>query len=97
LLRSLRDPVAHPASGDDLVTDALPTTASPETLASALRRTLRAAQANLEIRERVRALLDDPNRLAHLVRQLGPTHAVLRDLRALVHHGEPEVPEEVAT
>ena len=66
-------------------------------LVNALRRTLQAAQADLEIRRRVKALLADPTRFANLVRQLGPTHAVLRDLRALVGHGESEASEPSET
>jgi hypothetical protein len=46
-----------------------------------LRTSLRDARANLEIRRQLVALARDPARLDALVRELGPGHALLRELR----------------
>jgi hypothetical protein len=57
----------------------------PETsaLEERLRTSLRDARGNLEIRRRLITLARDPARIEALVRELGPTHALLRDLRRL--------------
>lgn len=48
-----------------------------------LRTSLRDARGNLEIRRQLVQLARDPARLDALSRELGPTHALLRDLRRL--------------
>jgi len=48
-----------------------------------LRTSLQDARANLEIRRRLVSLARDSARLEALGRELGPTHALLRDLRRL--------------
>jgi len=48
-----------------------------------LRTSLRDARGNLEIRRRLVSLARDSARLEALGRELGPTHALLRDLRRL--------------
>lgn len=48
-----------------------------------LRTSLRDARGNLEIRRQLVRLARDPARLEALARELGPGHALLRDLRRL--------------
>ena len=52
-------------------------------LAERLRTTLEAARANEEIRARLKRMLAEPDRLASIVRELGPRHAIVRDLIAM--------------
>jgi hypothetical protein len=49
-----------------------------------LRTSLRDARGNLEIRRQLVNLARDPARMDALARELGPTHALLRELRRLV-------------
>jgi hypothetical protein len=57
-------------------------------LADRLRTTLDAARGNMEIRERLKELVDDPSRLDPIVQELGPRHALVRELLAIARHGE---------
>jgi hypothetical protein len=59
-------------------------------LAERLRKTLAAARGDLQIRQRLRGLISDPERWDPIVRELGPSHAVLRDLLEVGGHGEHE-------
>jgi hypothetical protein len=59
-------------------------------LVERLRTTLDAARGNLLVRERVRTMLADPQQLDELVRELGPNHAVIRDLLEVAGLGEPD-------
>lgn len=52
----------------------------PQQLITALWQTLHAARGNAQIRERLVDLVGDPIQLEALVRQVGPSHAVVRDL-----------------
>jgi hypothetical protein len=52
-------------------------------LEASLRRSLREARGNPEIRRRLARLAGDPERIETLRRELGPGHALLRDLRLL--------------
>lgn len=56
---------------------------SSQDLAERLRTSLRDARGNVEIRRRLQLLARDPERLAALQRELGPSHALLRDLVGL--------------
>lgn len=56
---------------------------SAAALESSLRRSLREARGNPEIRRRLVRLAGDPDRFATLTRELGAGHALLRDLRLL--------------
>jgi hypothetical protein len=60
------------------------------TLAGRLRKTLLAARGDLQIRRRLRSVISDPERWDPIVRELGPGHAVVRDLLEVGSHGEPE-------
>jgi hypothetical protein len=57
-------------------------------LADRLRTTLVAARGNLQIRERLTRMLADPARLDSIVRELGPRHALVRELLTIARHGE---------
>ena len=57
-------------------------------LADRLRTTLDAARGNMEIRERLKALVEDPRRLGPIVQELGPRHGLVRELLAIARHGE---------
>jgi hypothetical protein len=59
-------------------------------LADLLRKTLTAARGNLAIRERLRVIVSDPVRLESIVRELGPTHALVRELLQVGRHGQPD-------
>lgn len=48
-----------------------------------LRTSLRDARGNLEIRRQLARLARDPARVDALRRELGPTHALIRDLQRL--------------
>ena len=60
------------------------------TLAGRLRKTLVAARGDLQIRRRLRTVISDPERWDPIVRELGPGHAVVRDLLEVGGHGESE-------
>ena len=60
------------------------------TLAGRLRKTLVAARGDLQIRRRLRTVISDPERWDPIVRELGPGHAVVRDLLEVGGHGETE-------
>jgi len=62
--------------------------ASARSLADRLRTTLHAARGNLQIRECLKDLVDDPDRLDPIVRELGARHALVRELLAIARHGE---------
>jgi hypothetical protein len=57
-------------------------------LADRLRKTLVAARGDLQIRRRLRGVISDPERWDPIVRELGPSHAVVRDLLEVGGHGE---------
>jgi len=59
-------------------------------LADRLRKTLTAARGNMEIRERLRVIVSDPVRLGSIVRELGPMHALVRELLEVGRHGQPD-------
>lgn len=56
-------------------------------LADRLRTTLHAARGNVQIRERLKRILADPEQLDPIVRELGPRHALVRELRAIAQYG----------
>lgn len=56
---------------------------SNQHLAERLRTTLEAARANEQIRARLKRMLAEPDRLDWIVRELGPRHAIVRDLIAM--------------
>jgi hypothetical protein len=56
-------------------------------LADRLRTTLHAARGNVQIRERLRGIIADPARFEPIVRELGPRHALVRELLAITGHG----------
>jgi hypothetical protein len=76
------------------VADAPKKSAAPPPIVTTLRRTLDAARANVQIRERLKTMVSDPARFDSLVREVGPSHALVRDLIAITRHGEPEVERE---
>ena len=53
-----------------------------------LRTTLNAARGNMQIRERLKQLVADPERFGPIVRELGPRHALVRELLAIARHGD---------
>lgn len=57
-------------------------------LADQLRTTLHAARGNMEIRERLRSIADDPARLDPIIHELGPRHALIRELLLLTGRRE---------
>lgn len=61
---------------------------SNQQLAERLRTTLEAARANEDIRARLKRMLAEPDRLDWIVRELGPRHAIVRDLIAMTGHGD---------
>jgi len=61
---------------------------SDRPLTERLRLTLQAARGNVEIRERLRGIVADPDRLDSIVRELGPRHALVRDLLAIARHSD---------
>lgn len=61
---------------------------SDRPLADRLRTTLYAARGNMEIRERLRSIVEDPNRLDSIVQELGPRHALIRELLLLTGRSE---------
>ena len=60
--------------------------ASRRPLVDRLRMTLQAARGNAEIRECLRRLVDDAERLDLIVAELGPRHALVLDLLAIARH-----------
>ncbi len=60
-------------------------------LASRLRSALHAARGNLDIRERLAAIVSDPTRFDPIVREFGAGHSLVRALReiALPDHQQP--------
>jgi hypothetical protein len=58
-------------------------------LTDRLRTTLDAARGNMEIRERLKALVEDPRRFDPIVKELGARHGLVRELLAIARHGEP--------
>ena len=56
-------------------------------LADRLRTTLHAARGNVQIRERLKRLIADPDQLDPIVRELGSRHALVRELIAITGHG----------
>jgi hypothetical protein len=62
-----------------------PTTA--RSVSDRLRTSLDAARGNMQIRECLKQLVADPDRLAPIVRELGPRHALVRELLAIARHG----------
>ncbi len=56
-------------------------------LADRLRTTLHAARGNVQIRERLRGIIADPARFEPIVRELGPRHALVRELLVITGHG----------
>lgn len=65
-------------------------------LADRLRTTLDAARGNMEIRERLKAIVEDPNQLDPIVRELGPRHGLVRELLAIARHGESAAADRAA-
>jgi hypothetical protein len=61
-------------------------------LADRLRTTLHAARGNVQIRERLRGIIADPARFEPIVRELGPRHALVRELLAIAGHGDEASP-----
>ena len=57
-------------------------------LADQLRTTLHAARGNVQIRERLRGIIADPERFELIVRELGPRHALVRELLVITGHGD---------
>ncbi len=57
-------------------------------LADRLRTALFAARANMRIRESLKRIIDDPERFDPIVGELGPNHALIRDLLELGRHVE---------
>jgi hypothetical protein len=57
-------------------------------LADQLRTTLHAARGNVQIREHLRGIIADPARFEPIVRELGPRHALVRELLAITGHAE---------
>jgi hypothetical protein len=66
-----------------------PNGSANRSLAERLRKTLVAARGDLQIRRRLRGFISDPERWDPIVRELGPGHAVVRDLLEVGGHGEP--------
>jgi hypothetical protein len=61
---------------------------SDRSLADRLRTTLHAARGNVQIRERLKGIIADPERFDPIVRELGPRHALVRDLLEITRHGD---------
>jgi hypothetical protein len=59
-------------------------------LVDRLRATLQAARGNERIRERLKGIIADPERFDPIVQELGPGHALVRELLAIARHGESE-------
>ena len=59
-------------------------------LADRLRKTLTAARGNMEIRQKLRVIVSDPGRMEPIVRELGPSHALVRELLEVGRHGQPD-------
>ena len=57
-------------------------------LASRLRTTLHAARGNLDIRERLVAIVSDPTRFDPIVREFGAGHSLVRALREIARQGK---------
>jgi hypothetical protein len=62
--------------------------ASDRSLADRLRTTLHAARGNLQIRECLKDIISDPSRFEPIVRELGPRHALVRELLTITQHSE---------
>lgn len=60
-------------------------------LASRLRTALHAARGNLDIRERLLAMVSDPTRFDPIVREFGPRHSLVRGLREIALLDERQV------
>lgn len=60
---------------------------SDRSLADRLRATLHAARGNEQIRERLQAIVSDPERLDPILQELGPRHALVRDLLVITRYG----------
>lgn len=63
---------------------------SERPLADRLRTTLHAARGNVQIRERLKRIIADPNQLDPIVRELGPRHALVRELLTITRHRDEE-------
>ena len=59
-------------------------------LADLLWKTLAAARGNMQVRQRLRGIVSDPARLQPIVQELGPNHAVVRELLEIGRHGQPD-------
>jgi hypothetical protein len=57
---------------------------SDRPLVAQLRDSLRAARGDARIRERLRTIVAEPSRLDAIVRELGPRHALVRELLQVV-------------
>lgn len=57
-------------------------------LADRLRTALDAARGNMEIREQLKGLVEDPRRLGPIVQELGARHGLVRELLAIARHSE---------
>ena len=53
-----------------------------------IRTTLNAARGNMQIRERLKQLVADPERFGPIVHELGPRHALVRELLSIARHGD---------
>lgn len=64
---------------------------NPRSLASRLRTALHAARGNLDVRERLSAMVADPSRFDPIVREFGSGHSLVRALReiALIDERQP--------
>lgn len=63
---------------------------NPRSLASRLRTTLHAARGNLDVRERLAAIVSDPTRFDPIVREFGPGHSLVRALMEIARHDKPQ-------
>lgn len=61
---------------------------SDRPLVDRLRTTLQAARGNVQIRERLKTLIVDPEEFDPIVRELGPRHALVRELLAIARHAD---------
>ena len=62
--------------------------ASDRSLVDRLRTTLQAARGNVQIRERLKTMIADPERFDSIVRELGTRHAIVRELLVIARHTE---------
>ena len=61
---------------------------SDRPVADRLRTALRAARGNERIRECLREIVADPERMEPIVRELGPRHALVRDLLVMARRSD---------